>query len=353
MLKVWDVQTRPNPLVLKGAATSSVASLAFSPDGKRLASGSDGQPGSGTGAVTVWDTQTGQETLALKGHNGPVISVVFSPDGKRLASGNWDSKRGGEVKLWDAQTGQQLLSLQGGGYTVDFSPDGKRLASAGYHLERPGEVKVWDAQTGQQLLSLKGAHPHGDYSVAFSPDGKRLASGAGWPGGGLPGAVSVWDAQTGKRVLSLHGRGLPPQPDDPRDAQTGERLSLNGHRGSVLSVAFSPDGKRLASAALDGMVKVWDAQTGQELLTCNGHIHAVRRVIFSSDGKRLVSTGSGGLKVWDAHIGQELLTLKGVNVPVALSPDGHWLATAREDSTVTIWDATPQPEESQAKDKAL
>jgi WD40 repeat protein/serine/threonine protein kinase len=312
--KVWDAQEDQEKLTLEGDAEQGVA---FSPDGRRLASASHDS------TVKIWDAQTGQRTLTLKGHTGLVLSVAFSPDGKRLASGGgghrnprggWGISRGdrAEVKVWDALTGGELLSLRGlNGWTcgVAYSPDGKRLATVSGGPGTSPEVKVWDALTGHELLTLtlKGYRGlHGLTRIAYSPDGKHLASASG------DDAVKVWDAQTGQ-----------------------ELLTIKGARGSV---SFSPDGKRLAS---DG--KVWDAQTGQELLSLQG---GAAKLVFSPDGKRLAGASWGHtVKVWDAQTGQELLTFKLYTNPmsVGFSPDGNRLASAG-DPTVTIWDATPLPE---------
>jgi dipeptidyl aminopeptidase/acylaminoacyl peptidase len=213
--------------------------------------------------------------------------------------------------------------------------------------------------------------------VCFSPDGGRLAS-ASWGYDEQKkqpyGEVRVWDAKTGQELLTLkeHTREVLSvcfSPDGSRlatasgeyrkpgkvqvwDAQTGqEALMLRGHTKGVTGVCFSPDGSRLASASMDQTVKVWDARTGQELLTTKGHAGAISCVCFSPDGGRLASaSGDGTVRVWDAQTGQEALTLRGHTgqiSSVCFSPDGSRLASASgglgppggQPGEVTVWDA--------------
>ena len=221
---MWDAQTGEELLTIDGVGGLGGASVAFSPDGKRLVTAAVPfeQGKERVREFKVWDAQTGKELLTLKGDTfggnvgiPSIYKVCFSPDGKRLAAAS-----GKEVKLWDAQTGEEVLSLKVGGQIVAFSPDGKRLATTG------NEVKVWDAQTGKELLTLKG-HTDPVNSVTFSPDGKRLAST------GQDKTVRVWDADTGEEILNLKGGGF--------------------------SVAFCGDGNRLVSNGPDGTVTIWDA----------------------------------------------------------------------------------------------
>jgi WD40 repeat protein len=312
--------------------------------------------------VRVWDAVSGKELPSLKGHAGAVTGVACSPDGRRLASSSWD----GTVRLWDATTGYELFSLQAHKNSVDgvaFSPDGQRLASAGDET-----VRVWDAATRKELLTLKG-HTGSVWSMSFSPDGRRLASAS------EDQTVRLWDAATGKKLHSFRHthpvRCVAFGPDGRRlasarlaevngaessqdeavriwDTATGqELLALKGHTSSVYGVAFSPDGRRLASASLDQTVRVWDAASGKELLTLKGHTRSVDGVAFSPDGRRLASAGDETVRIWDAATGQELLALKGHTMDVngvAFSPDGRWLASAGHDQTVRIWEASPVPE---------
>jgi WD40 repeat protein/tRNA A-37 threonylcarbamoyl transferase component Bud32 len=359
-VKVWDAETGQAALTLVGY-TQPVTSVAFSPDGRRLASAAS------DGRVKVWESHTGQAALTVVGHTQPVTSVAFSPGGRRLASASWDRT----VKLWDALTGQETFTLKGRTgevQSVAFSLDGRRLASA----TSDGRVKVWDVQTGEEALTLQG-HTSAVNGVAFSPDGRRLASASSGDldskGRSIPGEVKVWDALTGQEERTLQGHtgavtSVAFSPDGRRLASTsGDQTvkvwdaltfqlthTLKGHTGAVDGVAFSPDGGRLATASYDGTVTVWDVLTGQEALTLKGHTRPVTSVAFSPDGRRLASASwDWTVKVWNAQTGQETLTLKGHTGEVwgvAFSPDGRRLASASRDRTVKVWDASSSQEAS-------
>ena len=183
-----------------------VTGVAFSPDGKRILTGSEDM------TLKLWDAGKGQELLSIEGNSGQISSVAFSPDGQRIVSGSVPFASPGMVRVWDAAKGQELLSFKNnsGVTSVVFSPDGKRLLTGC----RDGAVKVWDADKGL------GPIPSGTSSTALSPDGKRLLIAVGH--NRLPGDVKPWDAETGQELLVLSEKG-----------------------GRVYSVAFSPDGKRL------------------------------------------------------------------------------------------------------------
>ena len=284
-----------------------VKSVATSPDGKYLASGSEDK------TLIIWDANSGESLKTLEGHSGYVESVCWSPDGNYLASGSYDRT----VIIWDANSGEKLKTLKGHSSIVSsvcWSPDGKYLASG----SKDRTLIIWDVNSGESLKTLEG-HSHYVNSVCWSPDGKYLASGAG-----------SWNAERKYEELFIW------------DAKSGEKLkTLKGHYHIVRSVSWSPDGKYLASGSADKDVIIWDANSGQRLKTLEGHSDWVESVCWSPDGKYLAS-GSDDytLIIWDAKSGERLQTLKGHSrsvESVCWSPDGKYLASGSDDKTVKIW----------------
>jgi WD domain, G-beta repeat/AAA ATPase domain len=245
-----DAVRLPNQEINQLLQTDRVASVSYSPDGKRIVSGS------GDKTVRIWDAQTGQPIgPPLQGHISDVNSVSYSPDGKRIVSGSGsiDGRVGVNVdktvRIWDAQTGKQIgLPLVGhtdGVNSVAYSSDGKRIFSG----SSDKTVRIWDAQTGKQIGQPLQGHTSDVTSVAFSSDGKRIVSGSGSIGNdSKDNTLRIWDAQTGQQI------GQP----------------LKGHTDSVNSVSFSPDGKLIVSGSADHTLRIWDISTESLLRTvCN------------------------------------------------------------------------------------
>jgi WD40 repeat protein/tRNA A-37 threonylcarbamoyl transferase component Bud32 len=362
---VWEAKT--GKLIQQFATgSSSVESLAFSPDGVSLAGGGTDH------AVRLWDTKTGALARTLTGHSDFVFSVAYGPDGVLLASGSHD----GTVRVWGAKTGALLQTLTGRsdepqqyrddrtgklvsvhGHSIDneirsvaFSPDSGRLASGGWDKT----VRIWDAKTGTLLQTLTG-HRNGVNGVAFGPDGARLASGD------IDGTVRVWDTGAWRLVLTLADNTdglncLAFSPDGARIAGAGggvvrvwdarpvaQVLTFIGHNGPVARVAFSPDGKQLASGGKDSAVRLWNANSGELVRTFVGHTGSVASIAFTSDGRQLASGGADKtVRLWDSQSGKLLHTLTGhanVVYSLAFSPDGRTVASGSLDDTARIWDA--------------
>jgi WD40 repeat protein len=382
-VKVWDTTTGKENLTLHEEA--AVLGVTISPDSLRIASGSK------DGTVKIWAPPGNEPLTLLPGQSSQwgFRNVVFSPNGQHVAA-SWGSALDGRgaVIIWDIMKGTNLKRLDSCGYRVEWSPDGKylgitedgslinlagdtisRLQLKGAPKGAPGKcfeaafspdrmliaaafckglVQTWNTATGNCLRTFNTGHGLAT-CVAVSPKGKLLAAGSGETAStGAPsldheGLLKIWDINTGVEVFSC-----------------------DSVSACVWSVAFSRDGRYLAAAIgnyvtrgghsiLPGEVGVWDTLTGQEIYSLKGHRDCVWSVSFSPDGKRLASAAGpygwranqGEVKIWDMNTGQEVCTLRGHSQAVygvAFSPCGRRLATASADGTVKIWDGTPLAE---------
>jgi RNA polymerase sigma factor (sigma-70 family) len=349
---VCELATGKETLRLKDLP-DAVTALAFAPDGKTLAAGS------ADGGVRLYDPGTGKLLGRLSGPRRETQGVVFLPGGKSLAA--WGDAA--SLRLWDLATGKHV-DLPKRGAAIAFAPDGKTVAFSNdkqavqlwdLKADKPARrfaahdggvawvgltadgktlatfspaersVRLWDSGSGAALrqIGLGGA---GNNAVALSGDGKTLAAaGFTWskPRGGVRPGLRLVDVAGGKR-----------------------RFSLPGHRRMVCAVAFSPDGKTLASGGDDRSILLWDVAAGKQFHNLRGHEGAIGALAFSPDGQVLASAGNGpngdeSLRLWDVATGKLLHRIRRGycdTSSVAFSPDGRSVAVAAGEQAVGLWE---------------
>jgi WD40 repeat protein len=333
------------PAVLRGSA-AAVLGVAISPDGRAVAGTS------ADGTVRLWPGEVHAELLTLSGHTGWANRVHYLVGGKRaLSTGNdglrlWDLEKGtlvrefakglsngqlgvsadgkhcltpdgqNVVREFDLETGREVRQFKGyPGYVwaALYLPGGKEVLTAG----QGADIHVWDRETGMKTRQFESTGELSRYA-ALSPDGKRLATGD-FGSNPARGTVRVWDLASGKPLRRF-----------------GEFAA------EVSSVAWSPDGKRLVTTSFDRTARVWDAETGKELLRITQPTW-VDCAAWLPDGKRVLTTANVGdnrAHLWDAETGKELRTFTGHTAPpitVDVAPDGHTALTTGKDGTVRQW----------------
>jgi WD40 repeat protein len=339
----------------------SAHALAFSPDGKTLATGGTGH------TLRLWDVATGKEVSALAGHPGPITTTSLSGDGRLLATCS-DHDR--VVRLWDTATGREIRRIEGHDTGVDevaLSPDGRLLASATADV-----VHVSDTSSGRILRDLERHAALGPL-LRFSDDGKTLATAS------HGNTVAIWDCATGKRIrempappgglaalLTFHdgrllGYETPPVVNDEADMAihlwdvTAHRLvrRFAGHPVAVASIILSPDGRMLASRGPDKTIRVWEVATGgercrfqepgdnQNTMSWTG----TQFLAFSPDRRMLVSGGSDDpfARRWDLATGKEMPPLTGHRSwigTVEFSASGRFFVTGSQDTSCLVWDGS-------------
>ena len=339
LVRLWDAATGNSigsPLPLQ----SDFAPVAFSPDRKTVVTG--GQ------TAQVWDADTGKSIgLPLTNH-GSVLAVAYSPDGTTVLTGSYDKT----ARLWEAASSRQIgppLTHQAVVYAVAFSPDGKTVLTGSYDKT----ARLWDAASGQPI-GPPLTHQGFVIAVAYSPDGKTVLTGS------FDQTARLWNAASGMQigpalthpssvmVVAFSGDGktvLTGATDAVRvwDAATGQAVAIPAQEpGNLWSRAFSPDGNVVLSAIGDGVARLWDTTVARPLGRPLTHQGAVYTVAYSPDGKTaLTASVDGTARVWDAATGQPIgppLTHQDGVYAVAYSPDGKTVLTGSDDNTARLWD---------------
>ncbi|HBB32602.1 MAG TPA: hypothetical protein DC064_12595 [Cyanobacteria bacterium UBA9273] len=277
--------------------TDVVRSIAISPDGQILVSGSYDK------TIKLWGLRTGELHNTLTGHTSRITCIAISPDGQTLASGSYDKT----IKLWELSTGkliQTIISRPDRVRDIAFSPNGQTLISIG-----EWEIKLWAVRTGKLLRILAG-NSDSARMVAFSPDGHTCAIGS------LNGGLKLWKPLSGKLLMTFPSQF-----------------------SSISALAFSPDGETLASGS-SSAIQLWNPQNGKLLRTLATQSRGIASLVFTSDSEILASASGTNIELWHLQSGKRLGKLSGHSKPIrslTFNPDGDILVSGAADQKIKIW----------------
>ena len=302
---LWDVKSGKEVRRINGHE-SVINSLVFSPDGTMLLSCSSDM------TIKLWNIETGKQVRSFEGHRTQVKSIAFSPDGKSFVSVSLSGMR-----LWNINSGEMIHSFDdhNGSYDVAFSPDGKYIVS-GVGVDSENRIELWDAETFKSLKYFDG-HKSIIYCLSFSPDGKYVLSGS------EDKTLKLWNVKTGKKVRTFSGM-------------------LSGHKEEVKCADFSPDGKFIVSGSYDETVKVWKTDSGDNIGTYNVHSHGVTSIASSPDGVHIFSCClNKSIIEWDVRTGKVVKVFKGYTTEQNCSvvhENGSYILTGNEANSLKLWD---------------
>lgn len=301
---------------------SAVNSVAFNPFDRLVVSGS------ADGTARVWDATSGREMYQMP-NNGNVTVVAFSPDGEQVVYGSWD----GSVQIWEIIRESEVDSWQAVAHmhhdnavtSVDFSADGRWVISG----SADGTARVWEVTTGREVARMTEA----GYvqAVAFSPNGPWVVSGSSGYNSPTEPTIHVWEAVDWHEVSRIQHDGVAGVTDN-------------------ILVAFNANNQWVASGSMDGIVRIWEAATGHEIVRMPSVEGFVTAIVFSPDGQWVASGDTDGIvHVWEATTGREVARMTHEDndaavTAIAFSPDGQWVASGDANGIARVWEIATERE---------